>query len=193
MAHRKTNKMVAAAAHRAYLEKIAESQQSVRIYTDASYNNQKKVGAIAYIIIDGKKAIEHSESVVGKSSSTFLELLAVHTALNAAQSRFATKRKFKVISDCKSVVDCINDNGRFKKKLSRFHVLIDDVCQNYSIECEHTRAHTHRHSVDSEHNRRVDMLARRQMKNEVRRRKSASHQYDNITVVSPTTSQCSAL
>ena len=182
MAHHKANIRIAAAAQRAYLEKTHQTDtECVRIYTDASYNNQKKIGAIAYIIIDGqhKTVEEYTESFCGRTNSTYLELLAVRNALSAAQTRF-TNKEYVVISDCKSVVDSINQKTSFKKKMTNFQEVVAEIQRDYTVKCEFTRAHTHRHTSDSEHNRRVDMMARREMKKEARRYQAKKKQHDSL-------------
>ena len=95
MAHRQGNKRIAVAATlNNYLKQQQTTEKEknvVWVYTDASYNNQKKIGAVAYTILNHnrKHVMTKCKTLTGKSTSTFLELVAIQKAINSYKQRFS--------------------------------------------------------------------------------------------------------
>ena len=195
MAHRQGNKRIAAAeTFNNYLkhQQTTEKEKNVIwIYTDASYNNQKKIGAVAYTILNHnrKHVMTKCKTLVGKSTSTFLELVAIQRAINSYKQRFSINNvRFIVVSDCQSVVDVLNEKSKFKNSLSKMNVIDSELIDSYDIECIHTKGHTKNKNRHSIYNQNVDQMCRKKVREEVVRYAALKN-----AIVNPTTNQCSAL
>lgn len=199
MAHRQGNKRIAAAATlNNYLkqQQTAEKEKNVVwIYTDASYNNQKKIGAVAYTILNHnrKHVMTKCKTLAGKSTSTFLELVAIQKAINSYKQRFSINNvRFIVVSDCQSVVDVLNEKSKFKNSLSKMNVIASELIDLYDIECIHIKGHTTNRNRHSIYNQNVDRMCRKKVREEVVHYTALKNAHD-LMIVNPTTNQCSAL
>ncbi len=199
MAHRQGNKRIAVAATlNNYLKQQQTSEKEknvVWIYTDASYNNQKKIGAVAYTILNHnrKHVMTKCKTLAGKSTSTFLELIAIQKAINSYKQRFSINNvRFIVVSDCQSVVDVLNEKSKFKNSLSKMNVIASELIDSYDIECIHTKGHATNRNRHSKYNQNVDQMCRKKVREEVVRYAALKKAYD-LMIVSPTTNQYNVL
>ena len=199
MAHRQGNKRIAvASAFNNYLKQQQTTEKEknvVWIYTDASYNNQKKIGAVAYTILNHnrKRVMTKCKTLAGKSTSTFLELVAIQKAINSYKQRFGINNvRFIVVSDCQSVVDVLNEKSKFKNSLSKMNVIASELIDSYDIECIHTKGHAKNKNRHSIYNQNVDQMCRKKVREEVVRYTALKNAHD-LTIINPTTNQCSAL
>ena len=199
MAHRQGNKRIAAAATlNNYLKQQQTTEKEknvVWIYTDASYNNQKKIGAVAYTILNHnrKHVMTKCKTLAGKSTSTFLELVAIQKAINSYKQRFSINNvRFIVVSDCLSVVKVLNEKSKFKNSLSKLNVIASELIDSYDIECIHTEGHAKNKNRHSKYNQNVDQMCRKKVREEVVRYTALKNAHD-LMIINPTTNQCSAL
>lgn len=187
MAHRQGNKRIAAAATlNNYLKQQQTTEKEknvVWIYTDASYNNQKKIGAVAYTILNHnrKHVMTKCKALAGKSTSTFLELVAVQKAINSYKQRFGINNvRFIVVSDCMSVVKVLNEKSKFKNSLSKLNIIASELIDSYDIECIHTKGHAKNKNRHSIYNQNVDQMCRKKVREEVVRYTALKNAHDLI-------------
>lgn len=187
MAHRQGNKRIAvASAFNNYLKQQQTTEKEknvVWIYTDASYNNQKKIGAVAYTILNHnrKHVMTKCKTLAGKSTSTFLELVAIQKAINSYKQRFGINNvRFIVVSDCQSVVKVLNEKSKFKNSLSKMNVIASELIDSYDIECIHTKGHTTNKNRHSKYNQNVDQMCRKKVREEVVRYTALKNAHDLI-------------
>ena len=199
MTHSQGNKRIAVAATlNNYLkqQQIAEKEKNVVwIYTDASYNNQKKIGPVSYTILNHnrKHVMTKCKTFAGKSTSTFLELVAIQKAINSYKQRFSINNvRFIVVSDCQSVVDVLNEKSKFKNSLSKMSVIASELIDSYDIECIHIKGHATNRNRHSKYNQNVDQMCRKKVREEVVRYTALKNAYD-LMIINPTINQCSAL
>ena len=165
MTHRQGNKRIAvASAFNNYLKQQQTTEKEknvVWVYTDASYNNQKKIGAVAYTILNHnrKHVMTKCKTLAGKSTSTFLELVAIQKAINSYKQRFSINNvRFIVVSDCLPVVKVLNKKSKFKNSLSKINVIASELIDSYDIECIHTKGHAKKTKIDTLYTIRMSII-----------------------------------
>ena len=133
------------------------------------------------------------KTLAGKSTSTFLELVAIQKAINSYKQRFSINNvRFVVVSDCQSVVDVLNKKSKFKNSLSKINVIASELIDSYDIECIHTKGHATNKNRHSKYNQNVDQMCRKKVREEVVRYTALKNAHD-LMLINPTTNQCSAL
>ena len=87
--HHKTNKMLAMSGLRKRETGSVINTSVLKIYTDASYNNQRQIGSVAYIVTHNKEELMRDALVLKeKSDSFFLECIAISVAVRECARKY---------------------------------------------------------------------------------------------------------
>lgn len=95
-------------------------EKAYEIYTDASFDNETKIGTYAIVVMQGGKVIKTIARQCDKQleKSTECEIFAIFQAINVISSTFLDSnkiQKFWIRTDCSMARDFfINENNHFK-------------------------------------------------------------------------------